>query len=125
MITYPGTIISRKLEDGLNYITDTKPMFGGWAYNIYVLSKTFDKWPKQVQDIVMQAASEYSKDFLEKSLEYDHQKAKPVLEKKMKYISPNADQMKQFIEIAQKTYAEWSKTVDPEFARKFIELSQQ
>lgn len=124
VITYPGTIISRKLNDELNYITETKPMFGAWAFHPFVLGKTFDKWDKEVQNIVMQAASEYSKNFLEKSLEYDRQKVKPLLEKKIKYISPNSYQMKQFIEVAQKTYAEWSKTVDPEFAKKFIELSQ-
>ncbi len=125
VVTYPGTIVSRKLEEDLDYITETKPMLGAWGYQIYILSKTFDKLPEEIRDIVTQAASEYDKDLLEKFFEYERQKVKPILEKKIKYLSPNADQMKQFIESAQKTYAEWSKTVDPEFAKKFIELSQQ
>ncbi len=124
VITYPANIVNRKLEDRLDYITETKPMFGAWGFQIYVLSKNFDKFSKEVQDVFMQAASEYDRDLLEKFLEYENRTAKPILEKKIKYVSPNAEQMKPFIDAAQKTYAEWSKTVDPEFAKKFIELSQ-
>lgn len=124
VITYPGTIVARNLDEMLGYVFETKPLFGAWGFQIYILNKTFDSWSKEIQDAVLQAAKEYDDHFLEISSEYYYKEVLPRLQKKMKFVSPNAEETKKLIEIARRTYQDWSKSVDAEFAKKFIELSQ-
>jgi C4-dicarboxylate-binding protein DctP len=122
--TYLGTVAARNLDEFLDHVIETEPMFIGCGFQIFVLSKTFDSWPKEVQNIVRHAADEYDKALLEYLQEYDRKTVRPRLEKKMKFVSPTPEQMKMLVEKATETYDEWAKGVDPEFARKFLELNR-
>lgn len=123
-MTYSGTLIARNLDEVLGYFIDMRPMLSAWGYQIYVLNKTFDSWPREVRDAVEQAANEYDQRYLENALEYYRQDVEPRVKKKMKFISPSPEQMEKFVGIGRQTYDVWIKSVDSEFAKEFIRLSQ-
>ncbi len=122
--TYPDTVIARKLDDVLGCFVEMKPVFSIVGYQIYVLNKTFDSWPKEVQDIILQAAEEYDREILSGSMEHYQKNVRPTLEKKMKFISPRPEDMEKFISLSKSAYDKWRGTVDKSFADKFIELSK-
>lgn len=120
----PGTATARNLDDMLSYALDTKPVLSVWGFQIYILNKTFDSWHKEVREAILQAAKEYDERVFEAASEHYDKEVLPRLRKKTKFISPDAENMKKFMEIAQGTYQDWAALVDKEFAKKFIELSQ-
>jgi TRAP-type C4-dicarboxylate transport system substrate-binding protein len=122
--TYPATIAARNLDEFLDYMIESEPIFCAWGYQIYALNKTLNNLPDDVQAIIMQAAAEYDQGFLESTQEYHNETVRPRLEKKIKFVSPEPDQMKKFIGMAGAAYDEWAKSVDKDFAKKFLELSR-
>ncbi|MCP4344822.1 MAG: TRAP transporter substrate-binding protein [Desulfobacterales bacterium] len=123
-ITYPDTVMARKLTENLSCFTDMEPIFSIFGYQLYVLNKTFDSWPKEVQDIILKAANEYDKEILSGSMEHYRKNVRPVLEKKMKIIKPGPENMKKFVSISKSSYDKWSSTVDKAFADEFIKMSK-
>ncbi|MDD2390976.1 MAG: TRAP transporter substrate-binding protein DctP [Desulfobacterales bacterium] len=123
LVTYPGTIVARNLDEVLGNLIDMKPMLSAWGYQIYVLNSTFESWPKSVQSVVQTAVYEYDYRYLNEAMDIYKQSIRPRLEKKMKFSSPSAAQMDKFREIARKTYGDWLKTVDRDFGQKFLELN--
>jgi len=124
MITYPGTIYARRLNEVLKYLVNFKPMLCAWGYQIYVLNKTWDSWPKDVQNIILTAAYEYDYRYLYDGLKYYNNKILPNLRKNMKIIQPTPEEMIRFKDSAKKVHQDWLDKVDKDFGKKFMELSK-
>lgn len=123
LVSYPATLVARNIDEFLDYLMESEPIFCAFGYQIYMLNKTLKSLPDDVQAIIRQAAAEYDQGFLEYVQEYHNKTVRPRLEKKMKFVKPEPDQMKKFIEVAGPVYDEWAKSVDKDFAVKFLELS--
>lgn len=124
IVSYPATLVARNIDEFLDYMMESEPIFCALGYQIYMLNKTLNSLPDDVQAIIRQAAAEYDQGLLESFMEYYRQTVRPRLEKKMKFVRPAPDQMKKFIEVAGPVYDEWAKSVDKDFAVKFLELSR-
>jgi TRAP-type C4-dicarboxylate transport system substrate-binding protein len=124
LTTYPGTVFARNLDEVVTFCIDFKPAFHTWGYQIYVLNKTFNSWPKEVQAIVLRAAAEYDDYNGEIWGKLLNETIFPRLKKKIKFITPTPEAMNKFEKLALPTYQIWVKTVDKEFGNKLIELSK-
>jgi TRAP-type C4-dicarboxylate transport system substrate-binding protein len=124
MTTYPGTILARRLDEVIKYGINMEPIFCAWGYQIYTLNKTFNRWPKEVQNIILQAAQDYDRHTVEFSSKLNQEKIFPAIAKKIQFVTPSPEAMKKFEQLAVSTYQTWIKEVDKSFADKFIELSK-
>ena len=123
--SYPGMFVARNLQEMLDYLILMKPRLVSWAFQIYVLNKTFNSWPKDVQNIINMAATNYDYYYTNNMLKYSETVVIPSLLKRLKIIKPTEKAMAEFEKLGKDTYPNWVKTVDPKFAKKFIELSKQ
>jgi TRAP-type C4-dicarboxylate transport system substrate-binding protein len=125
LTTFPGGLPGRNLDEVLRYGLNTGSPMSSWAYQIYVLNKTFNAWPKDVQDVVLTAAREYDAAIFKSMMKYKEETVFPRITKKVKIQKPTAEDLKKFQEIGATIYPLWSKTVDKDFAQKFIDLSRK
>jgi TRAP-type C4-dicarboxylate transport system substrate-binding protein len=125
LTTFPGGLVGRNLDEVLRYGLNTGSPMSAWAYQIYVLNKTFNGWPKDVQEVVLAAAKEFDAAMFKSMMQYEESTVFPRVTKQVQIVSPTADDLKKFQEIGATTYPLWTKTVDKDFAQKFIDLSQK
>lgn len=124
VITHSGTLVARNLTEVLDYITIMEPRIGSWGYQIYVLNKNFNKWPKEVQDIIEVAAEEYDYFYLNNALYHLRKSIFPAIKEKMKVVAPSPEAMNKFKEMAMPTYQDWLNSVDKKFGEELIKLSE-
>ena len=122
VVTFPGGIVGRNLDEVLRYSFDIK---AGWAYQIYVLDKTFKSWPQDVQDIITASAKQYDEEMFKSMMDFEKSTVFPRMAKRMEIVQLDAEATKQFIELGAKVNALWIKRVNPNFARDFLESSQK
>ena len=125
LTTFPGGLVGRNLDEVLRYGLDTGSPTSASAYQIYTLNKTFNGWPKDVQDAILTAAKEYDTAIFKSVMKYEEDTVFPRITKKLKILKPTAEDLKKFQEIGATTYPLWTKTVDKDFAQKFVDLSRK
>jgi TRAP-type C4-dicarboxylate transport system substrate-binding protein len=122
--SYPSTIYSRNLHEVLKYGVNMEPVLLAWGYQMYVLNKTLNSWPKDVQDLIINAAKEYDAHTLSFAFQYEKEKVMPQISKKITFLKPTPEAMQKFEKLALPTYDTWLKSVDKEFGKKFIETAK-
>jgi len=125
LTTFPGGLIGRNLDEVLRYGLDTGSPMSAWAYQIYILNKTFNAWPKDVQAVVLTAAKEFDTNMFKSMMKYEQETVFPRVTKRAKIVKPTAEDLKKFQEIGATVYPIWTKSVDKDFAQKFIDLSRK
>lgn len=123
VVTHVGTLVARNLGEVLDNLIFMRPRLASWGYQIYVLNSTFEKWPKEVQDIIEVAAVEYDYNYLNNALSYLRSDLLPTLSKQMKIMALSPEQTKRFRDAVLPTYQNWLKNVDKKFGEKLLELS--
>ena len=124
LTSYPGTIYARNLDEVLQCGINMEPVFCAWGYQIYILNKTLNSWPKDVQQLVINAAKEYDNHTLNFAFQFEKEKILPRISKKITFVSPSPESMQKFERLALPTYDNWVKSVDKEWGKKFIETAK-
>ncbi|MFB3819099.1 MAG: TRAP transporter substrate-binding protein [Candidatus Methylomirabilales bacterium] len=125
LTTFPGGLPGRNFDEVVRYGLNTGSPMSAWAYQIYVRTRTFGGWPKEVQDAVLTAAREYDQAIFKSMMKYEQETVFPRIAKRVKLLVPTADDLKKFQEVGALTYPIWLKSVDRTFGEKFIELSRK
>ncbi len=126
LTTFPGGLPGRNFDEVVRFGLNTGSPMSAWAYQIYILARTFNGWPKEVQGAVMTAAREYDEAMIKSMEKYEQETVFERLKKRnVKLVVPTAEDLKKFQEVGATVYPNWLKTVDKEFGPKFIELSRK
>lgn len=122
VVTYPGTIGGRSLEEVLKYCC--RVPFAAWGYGIYVKASTWDTWPQEIRDIITMAAIKYDYRHLAWSTRVEEQEYWGKFEDAgMEVIEPSPEALSAFKEKTRSAWDAWAEEMGTETANKFLEIA--
>ena len=124
MISYPGTVISRNLQEVLKY--GTRAHFGLYSVDIYVRKKWFDGSDEERKAALLDGARAYMKKGTAHQLKVHEEEYFPAMKKAgLEILEPSAAQLKTFTQACKDVEDWWRKQVgDKAAADKALQLVQ-
>jgi len=124
MVSYAGTVASRKLTGVLKYATQAH--FGAYSVDAFANTKWYDATDQKVRDALQHAGRVYAKDGTDAQYKVYKDDYLPVVEDKLETIHLDDAQTARFRQATSQVVEWWKKKVgDPELADRALAMVRE
>ena len=123
VISYPGSIGGRSLQEVLKYCT--KVPIGAYGRGIYIKKSTWENFPENIQRLFYVTAAKYDYNHLEiaDNVHNEQYWGKKFVDSGMEVFVPDEDTVALFKEKCEGVWGEWSEKIGKEVGEQFIKYA--